>query len=842
MVKKVMAVAVMLVMVLASGAWADMQLTTVHRSIVDWVDGKPDYSTARFLGFWLGLEDYSVQATQEDVNLTGSMMFSGGDYSFWDSKNGMHHISGASHSFGLASAMSVGDGLVYMPMTASGDYAIFCLEADEGMNGVNVSWNFPDKPEYSGQSTTPAYSTTQEQLAAYVPYVEYISSGSQVTGLRLRMVSPDSTSEAVTLDFESGFRVFDVWNGSGGVLHSNSWTTVEAGNPAQTEVTFDSPINESDISVMRIGFKYWENGLQRIYQWYFCKPSEPEPWLFENHGFHASLVNGKSDYSDVKFNCIFFDVQANRGIIAEAKHFTADASMTIPGGGYSLGDDNTDEELGVTIPAGTDKTFKLRMGRSMAPGDSYVEYQPIDDNGVNLHFRGGAEKLVGRTLTWTFPEELGLSGSAKVSSFKSVVQQLAGEVPYVELVSSDGKLTAVNFRMVASSDTSTALNLPYRTNFRLRFDRITSDEVEGKKYYSNWMYNTSSGTWTLDKPQDLSNMESITVRFWSWEDPGNRVLYQWEFYPAEAPAPLTITTATLPNGTVNTPYTATLSANVSGVEWHVSSGTLPAGLTLNSSTGTISGTPITAGTSTFTVTAEMPGYTGAEKQFTITISATPPSTIAITTTSLPSGTVNEPYSASLEASVSGATWSLVSGTLPAGLNLSSLGTISGTPTTAGESSFKVRAALGTATAEKDLTITVNEPEPTTTLAITTTSLPEGTYGQQYSAKLEANILGATWSISSGSLPDGLTIDTSTGEISGIPINPTGETQIAPRDILESGISSFTVRAVYASQSATKELSIDIKDAEGAGGHSGGGCSSFPAIFGAALLALILKRR
>lgn len=64
-----------------------------------------------------------------------------------------------------------------------------------------------------------------------------------------------------------------------------------------------------------------------------------------------------------------------------------------------------------------------------------------------------------------------------------------------------------------------------------------------------------------------------------------------------------ITTTSLPNGTANSAYSATLAATggVTPYSWSVISGSLPAGLTLGPSTGVISGTPTTAGTSSFTV-------------------------------------------------------------------------------------------------------------------------------------------------------------------------------------------------------------------------------------------------
>ncbi|HEY1215778.1 MAG TPA: DUF4082 domain-containing protein, partial [Bryobacteraceae bacterium] len=70
-------------------------------------------------------------------------------------------------------------------------------------------------------------------------------------------------------------------------------------------------------------------------------------------------------------------------------------------------------------------------------------------------------------------------------------------------------------------------------------------------------------------------------------------------------APLAITTTSLPSGTVGASYSATLTATggTSPYTWSISSGSLPIGLTLNATTGGISGTPSTAGTVNFTVQA-----------------------------------------------------------------------------------------------------------------------------------------------------------------------------------------------------------------------------------------------
>jgi uncharacterized repeat protein (TIGR03803 family) len=101
---------------------------------------------------------------------------------------------------------------------------------------------------------------------------------------------------------------------------------------------------------------------------------------------------------------------------------------------------------------------------------------------------------------------------------------------------------------------------------------------------------------------------------------------------------LQITTTSLPSGTVSVPYSATLAATggLPPYTWAVTQGSLPAGLTLNASTGMISGTPTTAGTSDFTVqvsdSESPPGIASAP--LSITVTATPVFLISASPSSL----------------------------------------------------------------------------------------------------------------------------------------------------------------------------------------------------------------
>ncbi|MBI5406699.1 MAG: putative Ig domain-containing protein [Nitrospirae bacterium] len=257
---------------------------------------------------------------------------------------------------------------------------------------------------------------------------------------------------------------------------------------------------------------------------------------------------------------------------------------------------------------------------------------------------------------------------------------------------------------------------------------------------------------------------------------------------------LGITTASLSDGTVSLAYSQTLAASggKSPLSWSITSGSLPVGLSLNGSNGTISGTPTIAATNNFTVQVTDANGATATKALSITIYTA----LSLTTTSLNNGTARAAYSQTVTAA-GGKTpysWSVTTGSLPPGVVLNtSTGVISGTPTTPGTFNFTVQVQdVNGAAATKTLSITVNQA-----VSVTTPSLPETTAGAVYSATLQAEggATPYTWTSTSG-LPPGLSLISSTGEILGIAST--------------AGNWSFTVtvRDVYGA-SAAKTLAIMV---------------------------------
>lgn len=181
---------------------------------------------------------------------------------------------------------------------------------------------------------------------------------------------------------------------------------------------------------------------------------------------------------------------------------------------------------------------------------------------------------------------------------------------------------------------------------------------------------------------------------------------------------LSMTPASVPDAVAGAAYSQSFvaSGGVAPYSYSVSSGALPAGLTL-SAAGLLSGTPTVAGSFSFSVTAtdSTSGTAGSvTNAYTVTLSAP---TIAISPATVPVAMQNVPYAVTLTASGGTAPYgyAVTAGTLPAGLTLAVNGSLTGSPSGSGSSSFSVTAtdALGfTGVVNYSMTI-IERPDPTT---------------------------------------------------------------------------------------------------------------------------------
>ena len=239
---------------------------------------------------------------------------------------------------------------------------------------------------------------------------------------------------------------------------------------------------------------------------------------------------------------------------------------------------------------------------------------------------------------------------------------------------------------------------------------------------------------------------------------------------------VTISPATLPNAAVGAAYsqTATATGGASPYTYTLTAGALPAGLTLNSSTGAITGTPTAAGTFNLTLrAADANGYSGM-RSYSLVV---PAPTVGLNPATLPSAGVGVAYSQNVAASGGTApyTYAITTGSLPAGLALSSTGVLSGTPTAGGTFSFTIGATdstTGTGPVTGSRVYTLNVGTPTLTLTpspATALSAVAGTsFNQTFSASGGVSPYTYVFTIVSGTMPSGLSFNAATHTLSGTP--------------------------------------------------------------------------
>lgn len=243
--------------------------------------------------------------------------------------------------------------------------------------------------------------------------------------------------------------------------------------------------------------------------------------------------------------------------------------------------------------------------------------------------------------------------------------------------------------------------------------------------------------------------------------------------------PVGIASTTTIAATVNQAVSTTLVPTGTGsFSYAVTSGSLPTGLSLNTSTGAITGTPTSATTSSFTITVTGAlGTAATTVSYTATVAAPVlPATLALFATETQAFTTSyAPTGGSLPTS-----WTLVSGSAPTGFTLSNAGVHSGTPASgsAGSYSYHVSATnTGGTSNQTTVTLTV-----LTMPVLNSTTLNQASAGTSYSASAAASTGSGTltYAVTAGSLPVGLSLNPTTGQITGTPTQTT------------SGTVSFTV--------------------------------------------------
>ncbi|WP_129127708.1 putative Ig domain-containing protein [Geomonas oryzae] len=384
---------------------------------------------------------------------------------------------------------------------------------------------------------------------------------------------------------------------------------------------------------------------------------------------------------------------------------TAAGSYSNPAEGYRMIFDSNGGQAVINLSGAGIGNLPLSIATSTLPDGTAGAVYP----GVTLSATGGVRPYGSWTITsGTLPPGLTLSPTTGVISGTISPSAASAYTFTVGVTDSNGASTTKSLTLNITAMSITTSSLPTWTQLKTGYSATLAASIPGvtiKPANMTWtaqglpqgLQLTSGGTIT-----DVSSATgplipgsyNVTVQASYLDDTvtPNRTYSASKSITLTINPALFITTTSLPSVVVGAPYNQSLvmQGGTPSYLWQISGGSLPAGLTLSPSTGTISGAPSQTGTFSFTV--KVLDSTGAYTTRDLAIKVNP--TLSITTTSLPSVETGSTYAQELVAA--GGTepyvWSISgSGTLPPGLTLDNAsGVISGKASGSGNYSFNIK--------------------------------------------------------------------------------------------------------------------------------------------------------
>ena len=330
---------------------------------------------------------------------------------------------------------------------------------------------------------------------------------------------------------------------------------------------------------------------------------------------------------------------------------------------------------------------------------------------------------------------------------------------------------------ISSPTTATGtVNVPFNYTITT-YNSATSYNATGLP--AGLSVNTSSGL-ISGTPTSIGTTSNVTIKATNGTGTGSQTISI-----TINPPPPVITSGTTATGSTGAAFNYSITATNSPTSFNATG--LPAGLSVNTATGAISGTPSASGVSNVSLSATNAGGTGTST-LTLTVNPPPPSITSLSTATAVNGTA---FSYTITASNSPSSFNATP--LPPGLGVNtSSGVISGTPTALGATNVTISAVNSGGTGSKTLTITVNPPAPVVTSAGTATGNSGLAFGYTITATNSPTSYGAT------GLPAGLSINTFTGAISGSPTS--------------SGVTTATISATNITGTGSTNLQITIGQA------------------------------
>jgi hypothetical protein len=388
-------------------------------------------------------------------------------------------------------------------------------------------------------------------------------------------------------------------------------------------------------------------------------------------------------------------------------------------------------------------------------GTTFVTYSIVATGSPTSYAATGLP--AGLTLNTLTGAITGTPTSALVSTVTLTARNVTGTSSPVTLTITVGAAAAVPIITSATTAAGTA-NTTFVTYTIVATGSPTSYAATGLP--AGLTLNTLTGA--ITGTPTASGVSTVTLTATNGTGTSSPVTLTITIAPA-AVAPI-ITSATTAAGTAHTTFvTYTIVATGSPTSFAATG--LPAGLTLNTLTGAITGTPIASGVSTVALTAT--NVTGTSSPVTLTITVAPAAAVpVITSATTAPGTVNTTF-VTYTIVATGSPTSYAATGLPAGLTLNTLtGAITGTPTAAGVSTVALTATNGTGTSSP-VTLTITVAAASSAPIITSLTTAPGTVDTIF-VTYTIVATGLPTSFGAAGLPAGLALDPLAGTITGTP--------------------------------------------------------------------------
>jgi hypothetical protein len=428
--------------------------------------------------------------------------------------------------------------------------------AENSLIGKTVSWSHPSYYNNEKQylQIPSGFHTTNFLLTDFAPYLEYETRDNTITAVKWKFISAANQNSIPPSSAQAPFKVWvrrvRFYDNNNILLHL--WETTPglnefaAGSEPEGVIPLSSPIPFDDVRLIRFQFTdtTTSNPNRPNYAWFFHRIDGTNPRLDAQYRSRANISNGKSVYTEAKFDHVLLRVQHNNIPIAPEHTFTG--VFTIKGGNYTVKDGN--DNILETI-SGQEKTFDLN------PSGIYnnnIEYQPII-NGQFLRFAGAAENegLNGQRVEWTQQMYGTSKHSLIIPNFRPTNDQRPF-VPYIEYqLNSAGKITGLKWKFVSIDANGTIINTNASSPFNGRLQRIQIYDKSGNyadDVYASWETGNSLGIGTSPSgtvrltdlnrsPIAESEISHIRFRFYDSTDPDNESLYVWTFFPPQSSVP-----------------------------------------------------------------------------------------------------------------------------------------------------------------------------------------------------------------------------------------------------------------------------------------------------------------